>query len=178
MTNAKWALVKLEIDALRVRCGDLLRDDERGAVQVHAGNAAHNLERASYALELLLNHFTREQIGDHMSFKLDQDASHAGTHLVGEVFVAPATLRAVFGEPKEADGYKVSGEYIFEGINGEVFTVYDWKVTTLYDTYEDDPAPTPAEFWASQVAHPFHIGGCSDPEKFKAWIERKVAGAP
>lgn len=78
------------------------------------------------------------------------------THLVGHVNIAPAKLRKIFGEPDCGDDYKISGEYLFVSVDGDaVFSIYDWKSTSLYDGID----PSPAEFWASEYPHEFNIGG-------------------
>ena len=79
----------------------------------------------------------------------------AGTHKVGEVYVEPFKLRVRFGPPRKSDEYKSSGEYVFKHSSGQVFTLYDWKRTTLYDK----EAYTPAQFWALKEKVLFMIGG-------------------
>lgn len=95
-------------------------------------------------------------------FRLTPDISAAGTSGLDAVVVPPAALVARFGPPPgrpSLDG-KVSGEYRFTGPAGEVFTVHDYKETTLY--YGDDTDrrwPTPAEFWAGTGPRSLTIGG-------------------
>ena len=91
-------------------------------------------------------------------FKLDDNASIHGTHLIAYVTMIPSELVKRFGEPKESDGYKVSGEYVFTSDHGRVFTLYDWKSTNLYD---DKDAISPKELWASKEPFQFNIGGNS-----------------
>lgn len=69
--------------------------------------------------------------------------------------VAPSLLVKLFGQPEEADGYKVSGEYSFKNEEGKIFRLYDWKWTSLYHG-EDEI--TPEEFWASDEPYEFHVG--------------------
>lgn len=58
-----------------------------------------------------------------------------GTSRMGEMNVKYKDLILAFGQPQESDGYKVSGEWVFiEDESGEVFTIYDWKMTELYDS--------------------------------------------
>ena len=99
-------------------------------------------------------------------FKLDNKAEISGTHLVGEYWISPVLLKDIFGEPEKADEYKVSGEYIFSGEDGEVLTLYDWKCTSLYD----DGYESPSSFWASSEPHDFHIGGKEGCDDFKEWL--------
>jgi hypothetical protein len=78
-----------------------------------------------------------------------------GTFLIGEFETSYAKLLAAFGEPNaQGDKYKVSTEWNFV-FREEVFTVYDWKETSLYD---DDRAPSVAEFRALP-SYAWHIGG-------------------
>jgi hypothetical protein len=105
-------------------------------------------------------------------FKLNQDASANGTSLQGYVDIAPATLVKVFGEPNESDGYKVSGEYVFTDDKGNVFTLYDWKSTTLYDP----EYMRPSDLWAMTEPWEIHIGGAGgDWEAFREWLLKEVA---
>jgi hypothetical protein len=106
-------------------------------------------------------------------FKLNHEAKSTGTSLKSEVMVAPARLVEVFGEPEEADGYKVSMLYTFEDEDGNVVTLYDWKATTLYDS---GYGPHPTTFRKQELDHDFHIGG-KDPavaQRFRAWLMKKV----
>ena len=57
-----------------------------------------------------------------------------GTHNVSNVQLIPSQLIKTFGNPMSSDGFKVSGEYVFKSATtDEVFTLYDWKYTTLYE---------------------------------------------
>jgi hypothetical protein len=105
-------------------------------------------------------------------FKLSQDADINGTHRVGEITCAPATLVEKFGQPQASDGYKVSGEYTFENEAGEVFTLYDWKSTSLYD--DDFGSPSPGAFWRQASPQQFNIGGRTNAFDFVDWLEGKV----
>lgn len=101
-------------------------------------------------------------------FKLSQDADTNGSHRQSEIYVSPAKLIEKFGEPIESDGYKVSGEYVFDNDEGEVFTLYDWKATTLYDDY----GVTPSDFWQEQSAVQFNIGGKTNAFDFVDWLKK------
>ena len=63
-----------------------------------------------------------------------------------------------------------SNEYIFKGKDGDVFTVYDWKATFLYD----ERYPDPDALWCSEFKHSFHIGGNGDVSDFVHWLLKKV----
>ena len=104
-------------------------------------------------------------------FKLSQDADTNGSHRQSEIYVSPAKLIEKFGEPVECDGYKVSGEYIFENDEGEVFTLYDWKATTLYCP---DYGVTPSDFWARTIPVQFNIGGKTNAFDFVGWLSREM----
>jgi hypothetical protein len=93
-----------------------------------------------------------------------------GTSFVGEINIEPKKIVQAFGNPDPSDGYKVSGEYVFLSEDEKaVFTLYDWKWTTLYD--ENNPF-TPEEFWKSRDKQVLNIGGHSDVSlpHFKRWI--------
>ena len=92
------------------------------------------------------------------------------THRVGEVMASPTRLIEVFGKPMESDGYKSSGEYIFKGDDGSVFTLYDWKMTSLYDEYYESPQ----SLWSGTMPIQFNIGGKSDPGEFQKWLISKL----
>lgn len=111
-------------------------------------------------------------------FRLDQEADICGTSLQGYVTLVPASLVRVCGRSEHTDDYKVSGQYCFKSANGAVFTLYDWKSTTLYGTeaYRGGEAMTPDEFWASEEPFIFNIGGYDKSELddfitfLKEWI--------
>ena len=102
-----------------------------------------------------------------MSFKLDLNANISDTSLVDAIKVAPAEFVRIFGGPhRYLDERKVSGLYSF--VDGEkVFTVYDWKSTSLWG----DGLPSPLAFWNSQRQKELSIGGNSeDAAEFKSWL--------
>ena len=93
------------------------------------------------------------------------------TSLVGEIEIKPSRIVEAFGNPDPSDGYKVSGEYVFLSEDEKaVFTLYDWKWTTLYD--ETNPF-TPEEFWKHTEKLSLNIGGHSVVAlpHFKRWIK-------
>jgi hypothetical protein len=107
-----------------------------------------------------------------MSIKLNPRANVNGTHLCGEITTSYDRLVELFGKPKEADGYKVSGEWTFhDSETSETFALYDWKETCLYDP----DYPSVAEFRALP-SYDWHIGAHSEASavRFKAWLESKL----
>ena len=104
-------------------------------------------------------------------FKLNQDGNVNGTCRQSEVMASPSRLVDLFGEPEFCDGYKVSGEYIFEGENGEVFTLYDWKSTSLYNPTYGTP---PEMFWAGRKPVQFNVGGHGYAGDFVQWLKNKL----
>lgn len=108
------------------------------------------------------------------TFKIDPSASVYGTAKVAALECPPDLLVERFGEPLEADGYKVSGEFVFSNESGDVFTIHDWKATTLYYGEESD-APTPEEFWSSDEVWLFTIGGRGEAGDFVKWLVEDLA---
>ena len=104
-------------------------------------------------------------------FKLDLNADTNETNQLKMFEFPPAALVEMFGKPLESDSCKVSGEYVFTNEKAEVFTVYDWKQTTLYHG-EDSGAPTPEEFWDSEEPELLNIGGHSrsNPNRLLKWL--------
>lgn len=79
-------------------------------------------------------------------------------------------VRAVLGEPRKGDGYKVSSEWVVTDALGRVFTVYDYKETNLYDS----ELPSVAAF--RRRPYSWHIGAAqqtsdADVRAFKDWLE-------
>jgi hypothetical protein len=115
------------------------------------------------------------------AFKLDPEADTNGTHGQGEITIPPKRMVDVFGPPGDCDGYKVSGKYVFTDQAGNVFTVYDWKATTLFDggqeEGEESALPTPEEFWGNWNPDVLHIGGreTGDLDAFKRWLAEQIA---
>src|SRR5262249_52287435 len=87
------------------------------------------------------------------TFRLDLEADIDGTHYRDKILVPPKRVVDTFGPPGRGDSYKVSGTYRFTDPDGNVFTLYDWKTTSLYDDGvepgEESSFPTPEEFWGN-----------------------------
>ena len=62
------------------------------------------------------------------------------------IYSLTADLVDLFGKPGDADGCKVSGIFTYANDYGDIFTIYDWKMTTLYHG-ENSDCLTPDEFW-------------------------------
>jgi len=56
-----------------------------------------------------------------------------GTSLQGYVTVNYKTLVSVFGEPFDGDGYKTDAEWWVQFDDGQVATIYDYKVGKNYN---------------------------------------------
>lgn len=78
-----------------------------------------------------------------------------GSSRKGHLLARYSDLVALFGEPEYCDGYKVSGEWVFRTRDGECITLYDWKMTNLYD----ESYPSVEEFRASDEIQEFNVGG-------------------
>ena len=102
-------------------------------------------------------------------FTRSRDANVSGTHFHGTVRVPPAALVDRFGRPDEADGYKVSMEFVFVSPDGDVVTLYDWKATSLYG----GTRTTPRMLRAQTRPFEFHVGGHRDAPTaaFIAWLK-------
>lgn len=96
-----------------------------------------------------------------------------GTSLQSYIGASPAALVAAIGAPHvDGDSYKVSAEWIFKDSKGNVFTIYDWKNTDLYEPGYGDPK----QFLESHRPYEWHIGAKSgaDTTDFKAWLRAKL----
>lgn len=91
-------------------------------------------------------------------YKLSPEADISGTEDLTMSEFPPICLTERFGKAPYTDGHKVSGEHIFTSDRGDVFTVHDWKQTTLFHG-EDSGAPTPEEFWHSKELKFLRIAG-------------------
>lgn len=109
-------------------------------------------------------------------FKVVNDFNHPlsdGTSRMGEIKVCYKDLILAFGEPMESDGHKVSGEWIFvDEESGECFTLYDWKMTDLYDS----SGMSVEALRTTNKAHIINIGGNhkGDVESFKQLVLAQI----
>ena len=99
----------------------------------------------------------QQNIETEKTYKLNKQANSDGTSLRGNVTISTKRLTELFGLPSRSDGYKSSGEYIFTSENGDVFTLYDWKSTSLYD----QEMISPEEFWNQNSLVTLNIGAKS-----------------
>lgn len=95
----------------------------------------------------------------------------------GTLYVAPRHLFEALGSTDLTDDYKVSKEWKFLDDDGHLYTVYDYKKTDLYS----HGYPSEEEFWESECASEFSIGGQSDVDQtrvneFIEWLHDKVLG--
>lgn len=81
-------------------------------------------------------------------------ANLAGTFRVDELRATYEELEKAFGQPCESDGYKVSTEWKLK-YNGEVFSIYDYKATNLYDP----ELPTVKKFRSDKKPKVWSVGG-------------------
>lgn len=96
-----------------------------------------------------------------------------GTFRVGEIEVSPIDLIRAFGLPGKSDNYKVSGEYVFHDVKtGAVFTIYDWKLTSLYS----EGRISPNNFWKMDDKITFNVGGNRkhDAEEFISKVNNYI----
>ena len=99
----------------------------------------------------------------------DESLDSGGAYLVGEIEVAPRFLVERFGKPGPDDGIRVSGYYTFRAKDGVIFTIHDYKSTTLWA--DDEGLPTPEEFWRLTEPVELSIGARGDdPSKFRKWV--------
>lgn len=108
-----------------------------------------------------------------MIYKVDPNADLSNTSWVADLQVAPVDVVRALGAPQRgANAYKVSGVYSFvEGLR--VFTLYDWKATSLYS----EELPSPLSFWNGQSEVRFSIGSnCEDAGDFICWLEEVLKG--
>jgi hypothetical protein len=113
-----------------------------------------------------------------MRFKADPEVDILGTCKVADLEIAPAELVRALGAPhRRVDNYKVSGMYSF--VDGpRVFTVYDWKATSLY--WDHPELPSPLAFWNSRERDTLSIGsncerGDDAVEEFRKWLLQRVS---
>jgi hypothetical protein len=109
-------------------------------------------------------------------FKLTPDAYSRDHGPVDDIVVPPARIVAEFGPapPSTSDPRKISGEYKFTDESGRVFSLFDWKMTSLYDPN----FPPPEYFWSREDDHVLEIGAAKgvDVFAFKEWLLSRLAG--
>jgi hypothetical protein len=105
------------------------------------------------------------------TYKLNPNADINGTYKVATLQTTFGQLLAVFGMPEESDGHKSSGDWLFSSDNGDVFTIYDWKATSLYDS----SLPSVEEFRSSPNLVEFSVGGQGDASEFLSWVSFKLS---
>lgn len=105
-------------------------------------------------------------------YKLNPQVDTSDTDSLTMFEFPPVALVELFGETRDSDGYKVSRKHVFTSDRGDIFTVYDWKQTTLYRG-SDSGAPTPEEFWGSRELKVLRVGGRagSNPRPFVRWLQ-------
>jgi hypothetical protein len=105
-------------------------------------------------------------------YRPDPGTDAGGTSLRGETRLPPAFLVKRFGKHDGGDGIRSSGGWTFVGESGEVFTLYEWRCTTLSNG-PGSGSPTIRGFWASWQPVQFHIGGASgsDWQAFRRWLQ-------
>ncbi|NLZ06581.1 MAG: hypothetical protein GXY19_15560 [Phycisphaerae bacterium] len=105
-------------------------------------------------------------------YKLNPKVDTSGIDSLTLFEFPPAGLVELFGDAADSDGCKVSRKHVFTSDRGDVFTVYDWKQTTLYRG-ANSGAPTPEEFWRSRELKPLRIGGRvgTNPRPFLKWLQ-------
>ncbi len=105
-------------------------------------------------------------------YKLNPKVDTSGIDSLTLFEFPPAGLVELFGDAADSDGFKISRKHVFTSDRGDVFTVYDWKQTTLYRG-ANSGAPTPEEFWRSRELKPLRIGGRlgSNPRPFLKWLQ-------
>jgi hypothetical protein len=127
--------------------------------------------KARYALRRGCMSTAWDIIGDRTMFKLSQNRDTIGITQMGEFEVAPALIVRRFGLPAKGDGYKVSGEYVFEDLHGNLFVVHDWKSTSLWDSN----FPEPEDFWATVEPVELSISTHDlETEEFKQWLLQQL----
>ena len=104
-----------------------------------------------------------------MEFKLNQDANAEGTSLKGYITAPTKRLIELFGDISDDSGYgKSLFEWVFEGKQGTVFTLYDYKVADIYD----GDGLTKQEMLNTDIR--WHIGGNRNCEEFSDWLASKL----
>lgn len=107
-------------------------------------------------------------------YSVTRDLSLAnGTSYKSSIQLVYSDIVRAFGEPVEFDEYKVSGQWTFhDPSTGAVFTLYDWKSTSLYSS----DLPSVTEFRSSSTPAIFNIGGngIGDVNEFKTLLLKQI----
>tara|TARA_Y100000034_G_C6908961_1_gene422773 strand:+ start:209 stop:739 length:531 start_codon:yes stop_codon:yes gene_type:complete len=118
-----------------------------------------------------------------MNFTLNNNIDLTGTSFRDYYLCAPTDLFETFGEPALDDEYKVSLSYCFIDDADFVYTLYDWKATSLYSSGLEHPC----DFRDSAYNYKFHIGtipehdGGPSQERinaFKLWLDTETSDIP
>jgi len=111
-----------------------------------------------------------------MAFRIDREITTRGTRLQTYIAVPFERLLARFGEPRAGDGVNTIHQWVFSDDGGNVFTIYDWKATTMVDRNKLAPGKLRelAEFRWNIGSSP----GLS-ADWFKQWlIDETIAKSP
>jgi len=106
-----------------------------------------------------------------MVFKLSPDSDIGGTSLKGLVYASYPELKKLYGEALEGDDYKVSGQWVFEDDDGNIFTLYDYKATDFYDPELESVK----QFRNNKSPTEFHVGGRTSAVNFMNWLGYELA---
>ena len=107
------------------------------------------------------------------SFARVTEVPPSGLVPLGSLDMIPNLLVERFGEPSPVNGYKVSGRFIFADERGNVFSIYDWKMTSLYHG-STNSALFPDELWSLDEIVPLQMGGLRNQkslDKFLSWLD-------
>ena len=96
---------------------------------------------------------THESSPARNSYVLASPAESDGTYQFDEVAICPASVVRCFGQGCRGDGFKVSRQWVFRK-DELVFTLYDWKSTSLYDP----DFWSPEELWRSDWPFDLNVG--------------------
>lgn len=111
-----------------------------------------------------------------MAFRIDRHISTRGTRLQTYLVVPFERLVARFGEPRLADGVNSIYQWVFSDNGGNVYTIYDWKATTMVDRNKVTPAKL-----RELPEYKWHIGSTPGVQAdwFKEWVrDETLAKSP
>src|SRR4051812_40030668 len=108
------------------------------------------------------------------TFTPTSDADTIGIGGLDEIGGCPARVVQGFGPPpSRRDEHKTPGGHIFRHEAGSVFTLSDWKATSLWDP----SFPTPEHYWAGTEPDELTISAIDDDViAFKEWLLARLAG--